>query len=535
MNMVWCRFPCWRAIVAVGALGVAVASFAQSATAQRWTNANQVNLRSEPSLAAKVLTRLPLAAEVILLAQPQSQSPSLPFCEVERRAAGAESLRGFIACQYLTEQSPRSQTPDVRLVAAPVAAKEPPALASTVPAAQESAVQIAAANVQPRVITGRVVNLRTQPAIDAPVIVGLPANTQVNLIANAAGGRFCEVDLPRKGQASQRGFVACEFLGRNVPVVVSPVPVVEPTKAPTTKSSAAQRDVRQPLLWGDMKLAWFLSANEIRTIRDKARNTPVAPNEVWEFSPAYRELQAIYGLVHHKLTESDAKQHVRFDEKLALVMDRIELPEVAPSLFQSLDDIAPPYASAQELAAKWRIPLAPAGRYGLRNVTDTAPVLQTPVYQHSVYWNGALAAAPSRAPPPDSVCDKASAGFRYGEPSAALLDNEGRKGDAAAQASSPVVFQFYARRAVVPTNAKVQVGRFPFQFTETGFHFANLMYLDINGDGVADLVVWEGTGQSPQAGQAPQRLDPYQRYFFANIGGAWYYLGGDEYRYGRAC
>jgi hypothetical protein len=87
----------------------------------------------------------------------------------------------------------------------------------------------------------------------------------------------------------------------------------------------------------------------------------------------------------------------------------------------------------------------------------------------------------------------------------------------------------------VPTNAKVQVGRFPFQFTETGFHFANLMYLDINDDGVADLVVWEGTGQSPQAGQAPQRLDPYQRYFFANIGGAWYYLGGDEYRYGRAC
>jgi len=68
----------------------------------RWVSASNLNVRVTPSLEGQVITRLPRATAVTLVAV--SANPE--FCEVRVRRTSADVLHGFVACEYLMDLAP---------------------------------------------------------------------------------------------------------------------------------------------------------------------------------------------------------------------------------------------------------------------------------------------------------------------------------------------------------------------------------------------------------------------------------------------
>jgi len=70
----------------------------------------------------------------------------------------------------------------------------------------------------------------------------------------------------------------------------------------------------------------------------------------------------------------------------------------------------------------------------------------------------------------------------------------------------------------------------------TGFVAGTWLNFDLDGDGIVDLAVWEGTGKAPGHLDGPTETDdPYYRLFLANLGGRWHVLGTDAFGYGCGC
>ena len=120
----------------------ALHAVAGDAARERWINASEVNLRSEPGPRGAVLALLPLGASVQWI----GPSESAGFCEVD-----SSGTRGFAACRFLSASAP------------------------TAPATR------AAGGATVRWVTGAGVNLRAEPTPQSPVLARLALNARVEL------------------------------------------------------------------------------------------------------------------------------------------------------------------------------------------------------------------------------------------------------------------------------------------------------------------------------------------------------------------
>ena len=163
-------------LCATSALSVGAAD----APPERWTNAAEVNLRTEPGARGAVLALLPVGTAVRRIGTGESSG----FCEVEVAAA-----RGFVACRFLSASAP------------------------TVPTGAD------AGATGPRWVTGAGVILRAEPSSRAAIVARLGLNSRVELLAPAAESPYCEVAIGVPGATSARGFTACRYLA-TTPVAV---------------------------------------------------------------------------------------------------------------------------------------------------------------------------------------------------------------------------------------------------------------------------------------------------------------------------
>jgi hypothetical protein len=426
-------------------LGALCSVSAFGADEARWTNASEVNLRSEPGTRGAVLALLPLGTAVRWIATSEGSA----FCEVD--VAGT---RGFVACRFLS--------------AAP-----------TVPGAG------AAGGPTGRWVTGAGVNLRAEPSPQSAVIARLALNARVELLATVADSPYCEVAAGVPGAAWARGYTACRYLA-TTPVaidrIVAPVlpdgqpnPQYDPARAFWLAPSWAGLEAYGTQLGAELKARHAIAPEgpmpssrpaDAEFDRMKAHlakgiygATPPAPVR-WDdvrrlartargqripaqSSPGERErIEGERLVAQRRLAEILALWGPAFDAtdgsgggvRLAALVATLELPMVAPSLFKSPSDVAPPGASVEDLSGRFHIVTTYRTRGrdlgtalgtvdGLWDIGQVTAALTQPVVRTTLSRDGRLRTTSVRPSetrvlwgsmdPP--MCEGYVDGFAYGE------------------------------------------------------------------------------------------------------------------------
>lgn len=451
-----------------------------------------------------------------------------------------------------------------------------------------------------RWVVGARVNLRAQPAPDAEVLTRLALNSEVELLATAPAGGYCEVVLRSGGPVEARGFTACRYLG-TAPVAVDRIarPYLDDGKAnpdynprqafwlkpgyealraygdylETTRLSDAQRfdsSVPRPAdaefermkahlakgiygppaapypAWDELQrtaAAWDDERRQI--VGGKLRKYGTDPaQELQEVTNRYVQLRAALGL--YALDEGQA---------LALVR-HIELPPAQASLFRAMDELGAPGESAEQLSGRFHIvhTIGTRGRdpgrgeEGVWDVGSVGKALTRPVQKNTLFRDGRLSAAATHlkssavewSSVDEPMCEGYEDGFAYGDSDPQIWIGYGLGEEAyrhsLARKPKHSLLHFYTRSALPAAKAVASSTQQALDRDATGFIAATTFHYDLDGDGVADLAVWEGTGQGDgHLDGPPQTDDAHQRLFFANIAGRWHVLGQDRFGYGCGC
>ena len=546
------RLPAPRQLVSSGLMFTAalvaaqgVAQVAPQTASARWVNAEQVNVRSLPGLQGDVVSRLPLAAPVKLLAAVERS----PYCEIE-----AESVRGFVACRFLSAS--------LQAITA-AAATGPAATANT------------------RWVSGSGVNLRGEPSLQAAVVARLAINERVDLVVPAAGP-YCEVVTVPAAGVGLRGYTACQYLSTSR-VDRSGLALL-PDGSPNPHVDLAKNFWAAPS-WAALE-AYGQHLRQTR-IGDKtdAQDTPTARPADPEFDRMKAHLAlGIYGAAAAPMPEWDALRRMadgasttasglrgllmlwgpEFEpgdagpSRTAGVVQALTLPPVAPSLFQTQSDIALGSQSAAALSGRFHIPhtYRTKGRYlgpdrgwvdGLWDIGQYTVALTQPLTSTTLFRDGRVRSAPSRGATTATawgnsdgpMCEGYRDGFTLGEAEPRLRREHGL--DATGDGNPPPVARgslvsFYTRAGLPILGAALATTRQTLDRGKTGFAAATLLTYDLNGDGVADIAAWEGVGHGPGHMEGPTTTDDaWYRLFFANIAGQWHVLGSDQFGYGCGC
>lgn len=450
-----------------------------------------------------------------------------------------------------------------------------------------------------RWVVGSRVNLRAEPALDGEVLRRLALNTEVGLLATLPGGQFCEILVTDAGGRS-RGFTACRYLagepvsprkiGRPYLESGGPNPDFDPVQAfwlapsyealaaygehlEATKLAPGERHERQaprppvaefermkahlakgiygpsPLPypgWNEFRrsaAAWQNERQQIVGARLRKYSTDPA-EELQVVTNRYAQMRDALGLYH-----LDAGQ------VLGLV-NGIELPAAAPSLFRSMDELAAPGEPVEQVSGRFRIIHtvstrgrdAERGEEGVWDVGSVSKALTRPVVKHTLFRDGTLAAVPTHlkrsavewSNVDGPMCDGYEDGYAYGDSDPQIWVGYGIGEEAYRQSLSRKpkhsLFHFHMRSALPTHQAAVASTQQVLDRHATGFVGATTFHYDLDGDGIADLAVWEGSGQADgHLDGPPQTDDAYQRLFFANIAGRWHVLGQDRFGYGCGC
>lgn len=559
----------FAALSLTSALHVAAAD---DAVRERWINAAEVNLRSEPGTRGAVLALLPVGAPVRWI----GASESAGFCEVD-----SSGTRGFVACRFLSASAP------------------------TAPA------KGAAGGTTVRWVTGAGVNLRAEPTPQAPVLGRLPLNARVELLATLADSPYCEVATGIPGAASLRGYIACRFLAATplaIDKIVAPVladgrpnPQYDPARAFWLAPSWAGLDGYGLQLGAELKARNGIAPEglvpasrpvDVEFERMKAHlakgiygATP-APPPRWDdvrrlaraagpqrvpaqTSAADRERiegarqvaqSRLAGLLGLAGPAFDAADGSGGGVRLAGLVAVLEPPRAAPSLFKSASDIASPGASVEDLSGRFHIVATyrTRGRElgatlgtvdGLWDIGQVTVALTQPVVRTTLFRDGRLATASVRpsetrvlwggSEPP--MCDGYVDGFAHGEADPRIWRYFGADAspDPEALKRHPpgTLVSFATKSALALASAAPPVVLIQELDRErTGFVAGTWLNFDLDGDGIVDLAVWEGTGKAPGHLDGPTETDdPYYRLFLANLGGRWHVLGTDAFGYGCGC
>lgn len=456
-----------------------------------------------------------------------------------------------------------------------------------------------------RWVVGTQVNLRAQPALDAEVVMRLALNTELDLLATLPGGKFCEVALRSHGDDAARGFTACQYLGseplskqkitRQYLENGKPNPDFNPQQAfwlapsyealsaygeylEVTELSDEQRlDAAHPRLpdeefermkahlakgifgpaaapypaWDDLKRAageWEMARKEVLSAKlPKYGTNPV--DELQLVANRHPQVRAAIGMYE-------------IDDVSALgLVGSIELPSVKASLFQRMDDLAPPGEQAEQVSGRFGIihlvqtrgreigrgedKWAVAGTWDVGQVTRS---LTRPVTRNTLFRDGRLLASSTHlkrsyiewSESDGPMCEGYADGYAYGDSDPKIwtgygLGEEGYRESLKRNPKNSLMY-FYTRTPLPEHKVAVSTTRQKLAREATGFVAATTFHYDLNGDGIPDLAVWEGSGQAAGHLDGPTTTDDaHQRIFFANIAGRWYVLGRDSFGYGCGC
>lgn len=493
----------------------------------RWVNATSLLLRAEASPTAAVLARLQQGSRVRLV------TPAVgggDWCMVE---AGARLA--FVACRYLSEQ--------------PVAL--PRACEGGVPADQ-------------RWVGGSQLLLRAQPRADAAVLARLPLNAPLRLSGPDAGAGYCPVQL-LEGQALS-GYTACRYLQ------AAPLDL-DGLSRPQLADGGDNPDF-DPARAFWIQPDWGLMAHYARRVAQQreaqGEAAPRGPDEqlermkarlsgellteteaptVW---PAWDDLRqgpadgasAALALWSEAFMEAGGRRVAAFVRAVPA------LPPAAPSWWRSEVELAGPAESPAALASRFGAQvqrLHESLQPGSPHRGEVAPGtrldrLTRPLHRISLTAGEQLhdelrrpeLAADEWDPTRDYNCPGWQPGFSHGQADAATYRRNGF--ELPATRGPATLFRFWSSRPLPAGPARWTRQTAVLDREATGFVRAELRSVDLDGDGIADLVWLQATGRGPGHLEGPPAHDdPWFRALLANVAGRWRLLAVDSFSYGCGC
>ena len=313
----------------------------------------------------------------------------------------------------------------------------------------------------------------------------------------------------------------------------------------------------------------------IRADRPGGREWPKGPpallQQINQAHELARKLQSILGLQGQifETISSDGTPMV-----LGLVQS-LRLPAVTPSWFKTPADLASPGASIEQLAGQFKgvVLTSVRPRPPLKSGEELTPGfydmlgrnsrLARPVQWVTVFQDGRLQASSTRVEQSqdfwhdldEPMCDGWSPGFSFSDSDQDIWryfgQAEGRDGQQGQGLNESALAEWKAFRERMPqgqltafyvqgpwtlAQAKVQRSVVPMNEARTGFVRAVHWVVDLDGDGVPDLLVWEGQGKGPGHLEGPTTTD--DRWFkltLANGAGRGEVLASDVFGYGCGC
>lgn len=416
-------------------------------------------------------------------------------------------------------------------------------------------------------VTGSYINVREEPSTKAKVISHLVANTPVTLMSSADG--WCDIGWGD----DQHGFAACNLLGQQASTLeqVSMEYLGNKNKSKNPNYSPQRAFWIEPTVQRlfDAGLQFqktHLSGNQAKQEDDYVnyvdRGTDESPQikrfKIEEFeamklllmngmvSPAsqylpptpWEDIQAIIKKPINQISKKEQNKlfhGLYFDNTKSYVdlYNGIRLPSVKSSFFSSLLDIGRPGAGTEEISTQYQIPLkmrilgkpywgGDNNSYpllvGAWDIGEVETVLTTPIYEVAGAINGKISIGTTRISKKNSFGDSNQYcvdSFRTG-----TVDNllPGFK------VIERPIFSFLYKTLPSIKQAKITITK-PGKRTQSKKLATNesLSLIDLNGDQVPDLSVWDDGGN----GIFDSLEYVQKRILFANVNGKWFLLDTD--------
>lgn len=245
--------------------------------------------------------------------------------------------------------------------------------------------------------------------------------------------------------------------------------------------------------------------------------------------------------------------------RIAQLVRALEMPTVQPSLFHSEAELAPPGADAEQAGGRFGIVFrqlvrprpVPAGPDepgpGLYDMLSRTQALVRSVQRVQLFADGRLSMAPSVLRSSETLwhdveereCAGWVPGFAFGAADSPIWRYFGAEAAANEKTSTNPpgsLYAFYTTIEMPRGPAKVVTTEVALNRAATGFVGGTHRHFDLDGDGVADLSVWEGQGKGPGHLDGMTLTDDrWYRLVLVNIGGVWKVLGSDTFGYGCGC
>lgn len=245
--------------------------------------------------------------------------------------------------------------------------------------------------------------------------------------------------------------------------------------------------------------------------------------------------------------------------RTAQLVHALELPTVQPSLFRSEAELAPPGVDAEQASGRFGIVFrqlvrprpaqsAPdASGAGLYDMLGRTQALVRSVQRVQLFADGRLTMAPSVLRSSETLwhevdepeCAGWVPGFAFGAADRTIwryFGNEAAENEKTATNPPGSLYAFYTTIEMPRGPAKVALTEVALNRNATGFVQGTHRHFDLDGDGIADLSVWEGQGKGPGHLDGMTLTDDrWFRLVLVNIGGAWKVLGSDTFGYGCGC
>ncbi len=439
----------------------------------------------------------------------------------------------------------------------------------------------------PRFVHGSWVNVRSLPAMDADIIDHITANTPVRTTKAVADKEFCEITYGNE----KHGYISCRLIGDN-PLSIADIGIPYDAKGNNNPSYSATR-----VFWIQPSVDHLLEAGkhfqslmlkpgereiELESAAKNGRLTKVRRFPI----PEYEAMKAL--LKNGVMGFSGANQSEMYrpppkwktikeiaarnptadrfsDEERSIynlfplwgyrdvpldLIHAVKLPSVRASYFKDGDRILLQSASTEMASLLFNIPYRaevksgpkwiPPGHYndgylfGAWDVGAVETRLVLPVHKHTIFRDGEIVSELSdipggRFPDKDADGNGCDPGFAWGDAGASILRAIGASG----LKPGKRLFYFFSGNALPERQATVVHNK--QKFTAAGFTKAETFEIDIDKDGIADILVWEGTGISKQEIHDPGSTQANFRMVFFNIEGEWHLFLVDEFLYGCGC
>jgi len=245
--------------------------------------------------------------------------------------------------------------------------------------------------------------------------------------------------------------------------------------------------------------------------------------------------------------------------RIARLVQALELPTVQPSLFRSEAELAPPGVDAEQASGRFGMvfrqlvrprpaPNAAEGiGPGLYDMLGRTQALVRSVQRVQLFADGRLTMAPSVLRSSETLwgevdepeCAGWVPGFAFGAADRTIwryFGTEAAENEKTATNPPGSLYAFYTTIAMPRGPAKVALTEVALNRGATGFVQGTHRHFDLDGDGIADVSVWEGQGKGPGHLDGMTLTDDrWFRLVLVNIGGAWKVLGSDTFGYGCGC